>query len=302
MEKKRSENKQNFVVSTKEELANLLKRKPLRDSGMSEPLTFYDKLSIHDNAVKGSSNLSSFELQMRMLKDGGELFHRAYKGDSDAAKPLVILARNLTNELNLLAKRGYEPVSEIAKTYDEWPVVLSLIDKTKDAESWYSFFKDRLKLGEDSFCCTDRRQKIDLSNIWNRYVWFALKAMRINKVAVPLLLEKCKSLPSIQQSIPVGRTVLQTRFYELPKETVMISEWAALCPNLPAHLTNDDAVIEQFMRPLRLAVLEYWLENPSEYETAKSKVKRGATYKTDLVYRSRCFTQMEQQLRTLAGK
>jgi hypothetical protein len=290
------------VKSGEEELLRLLKRKPVLEGGASFPLTFFQEVPIHENAVKGSRKFSNFELKMRMVRDGGELFHRARKGDADAVSALVVLARNLANELNLLAKVQPVLVAEIASSYDEWPVVLSLIDKTKDAESWYSFFKDRLKLGEDSFCCTDRRQKIDLSNIWNRYVWFALKAMRINKVAVPLLLEKCKSLPSIQQSIRVGRTVLQTRFYELPKETVMISEWAALCPNLPAHLTNDDAVIEQFMRPLRLAVLEYWLENPSEYETAKSKVKRGATYKTDFVYRSRCFTQTKQQLRTLAGK
>jgi hypothetical protein len=302
MKKEQSKNADKVVKSTEEQLSRLLERKPPRDDSISEALTLYDELSIHQDAVKGSSHLSNFKLKMRMVRHGGELFHRACEGDTEAVSELAVLARNLANELNLLAKHRPVLIREIAKSYDEWPVVLSLIDNNKDGEAWYRFFQETLKLGEDSFCCMNRRQKIDLENIWNRYVWFALKAMRINKVAVPLLLEKCKSLPSIQQSIPVGRTVLQTRFYELPKETVMISEWAALCPNLPAHLTNDDAVIEQFMRPLRLAVLEYWLENPSEYETAKSKVKRGATYKTDLVYRSRCFTQMKQQLRTLAGK
>jgi hypothetical protein len=109
-------------------------------------------------------------------------------------------------------------------------------------------------------------------------------------------------LRSIEQSIWVGRTALRTRFYKLPKETVMISEWATLCPNLPGRLTSDDAVIEQFMKPLKLAVLEYRLENPGEYEKAKKKVKLRAKFPQDSQYRSLCFTQMEQQLRTLARK
>lgn len=280
----------------------LLERKPVRENSHSFPLTFFDEVLIHCDPVKGNRKFSNFELKMRMLRDGGELFHRADKGDPDAVSELAVLARNFANELNLLAKRQPGLICGIAKSYDEWPVVLSLIDKTKDAKSWYTFFKDTLKLGEDSFCCTDRRQKIDLSNIWNRYVWFALKAMRINKVAVPALLEKCKSLPSFRYSARVGRTVLRWRFFELAKETAMISEWARLCPNLPERLTNDDAVIQQFMKPLKLAVLEYWLENPEKYGEAKSQVEPWAKYKTDSVYRNLCFTQMEQQLQTLAGK
>src|SRR5882724_3408007 len=255
MKKKRSENRRKVGVSTKQKLANLVKRKPLREAYF--PLTFYDELLIHQNAVKGSSNLSNFELKMRMLRDGGELFRRSYEGDTIAASKLAVLARNLANELNLLAKHQPLLVRDIAKTYDEWPVVLSLIDKTKDAESWQRFFKKTLKLGKDSFCCTNRRQKLDLHNTWNRYVCFALKAMRLNKIKVPLLRDKCKSLAAIQVNIPVGRTILRTRFYELPEETVMITEWSALCCDLPDRLTNDDSVIKQFMKPLKLAVLEY---------------------------------------------
>jgi hypothetical protein len=300
MQKKRSENRHKVVVSTEEELANLLKRKPLREA--SFPLIFFDELSIHQNAVKGSSKLSNHKLKMRMLVDGGELFRRAYKGDLDAARELVVLARNLVNELNLLAKLRDSLVSEIAKTYDEWPVVLSLIDTRKDAKRWQTFFETILKLGENSFCCTNRRQKLDLDNIWNRYVWFALKAMRLNKIKVPLLRDKCKSLAAIQVNVPVGRTILRTRFYELRDETVMITEWAELCCNLPDRLTNHDAVIREFMKPLKLAVLECWIENPCEYERATAKVKPLSKYKCDSNYRSLCFTQIEQQLRTLAGK
>jgi len=181
------------VKVSKEELDSLLKRKPVYEDGESFRLTFFDELSIHENAVKGSSHLSNHELKMRMLRDGGELFHRAYKGDREAVSELAVLARNLANDLNLLAKRQHEIVRQIAKSDDEWPVVLSLIDKNKHAESWQDFFEDTLKLGEDSFCCTDRRQKIDLTIIWNRYVWFALKAMRLNRTIVPLLRETCKS-------------------------------------------------------------------------------------------------------------
>jgi hypothetical protein len=288
------------VKSIKAALDDLLKRKPLGET--SFPLTFFDKLSIHEKRVKGSSNFTNFELKMRMLRDGGELFRRAYKGDSGAVSELAVLARNLANELNLFAKLQPALIRDIAKSYDEWPVVLSFIDKKKDAGSWQSFFKETLKLGEDSFCCTNRRQKIDLSNTWTRYVWFALKAMRINKVLVPSLLNKCKSKPCIQPSVRIGRTVLRTRFYELQRETVKISEWARLCCHLPDRLTNDDAVIRQFMELLKLAVLEYWLHNPDEYEKAKSKVKWSAKYKLDSDYRSLCFTQMGQQLRIMAGK
>ena len=280
----------------------LLKRKPIRENGASFPLTFFDEVSIHDNAVKGSRKLTNFELKMRMLRDGAELFFRARNGDVEAIGELAVLARNLANELNLLAKVQPVLVGEIAKSYDEWPVVLSLIDKTKDGESWYGFFKDTLKLGEDSFCCTDRRQKIDLSNTWTRYVSFALRAMRINKKLVPLLRQKCRSLPPRQQSVRIGRTILRTRFYELATETVVRTEWAELCCDLPNRLTNDDAVIRQFMKPLRLAVLEYWQENPEKYVKAKSKVKLRAKFPQDSQYRSLCFKQMEQQLRTLAGK
>jgi hypothetical protein len=180
-------------------------------------------------------------------------------------------------------------------------VVLSLIDKTRDAQSWQRFFKT-LRLGENSFICTNRRQKIDLTNIWNRYVWFALKAMRINKILVPILRDKCRSLPSIVKSVRVGHSVLRTKFYELPKETVMITQWSQLCCDLPDRLSNNDAVFRKFMKPLKLAVLEYWVENPSDYEQAKSQVKLRAKFATDSTYRSLCFTQMEQHMRTLAGK
>jgi hypothetical protein len=290
------------VKSVEEELSMLLERKPVRENGASFALTFFDEVSIHDDPVKGNRKFSNFELKMRMLRDGSELFHRADKGDPNAASELVVLARNLANELNLLAKRQPGLIRGIAKSCDEWPVVLSLIDKTKGAESWQRIFKETLKLGEDSFCCTDRRQKLDLSNIWTRYVWFALKAMRLNKILVPLLRQKCRSSGPRQRSVPIGRTILRTRFYELATETVVRTEWAELCCDLPDRLTNDDAVIRQFMKPLRLAVLEYWLENPEKYEKAKSKVKLRAKFPHDSQYRSLCFKQMEQQLRTLAGK
>jgi hypothetical protein len=82
----------------------------------------------------------------------------------------------------------------------------------------------------------------------------------------------------------------------------MITEWSELCCDLPNRLTNNDAVINQFMKPLKLAVLEYWIENPSEYEKAKSQVKSRAKFAMEANYRSLCLTQIEQQLRTLAGK
>ena len=46
----------------------LLKRKPIRENGASFPLTFFDEVSIQDNAVKGSRKLTNFELKMRKLK------------------------------------------------------------------------------------------------------------------------------------------------------------------------------------------------------------------------------------------
>ena len=302
MKKEESKNADKVVKITEEQLSRLLERKPPRDDSISEPLTLYDELSIHQDAVKGSSHLSNFKLKMRMVRHGGELFHRACEGDTEAVSELAVLARNLANELNLLAKHRPVLIREIAKSYDEWPVVLSLIDNNKDGEAWYRFFQETLKLGEDSFCCMNRRQKIDLKNIWNRYVWFALKAMRINKKIVPALLDRCRSLSPIQRSVSVGRTILRTRFYELPKETVIITEWSALCSNLPDHLSNDDSIIRQFMKPLKLAVLEYWRENPSAYEIAKSQVKRLSKHEKDYDYRSLCFTRMKQQLRILAGK
>jgi hypothetical protein len=124
-----------------EELSMLLERKPVRENGASFPLTFFDEVSLHDNAVKGSHKLSNFKLKMRMVRDGGELFYRAQKGDVEAIGELAVLARNLTRELNLLSEREAHLVREITKSYDEWPVVLSLIDKTKDGKSWYSFLK-----------------------------------------------------------------------------------------------------------------------------------------------------------------
>jgi hypothetical protein len=203
MRKQQSGTRHADTQSVGEKLQSLLKRKPIREESFS--LTFWDELSIHESAVKGSSNFSNRKLKMRMLRDGGELFHRAYEGDPDAVSELAVLTRNLANELNLLAKQRPLLVREITKSYDEWPVVLGLIDKKKDAENWYGFFKETLKLGEDSFCHTDRRQKIDLTNnIWHRYVWFALKAMRLNKIKVPILRDKCRSLPAIQQNVRVG--------------------------------------------------------------------------------------------------
>jgi hypothetical protein len=316
VKKKQSKSEHEASERINKELSSLLKRKPVREYGRSFPLMFFDELSsatrvwlelatseIHQGAAKVSSKLSNHELKVRMLRDGSELLRRADKGDSDAANDLTLLARNLADELNLLAKRRPALICPIAKSYDEWPVVLSLIDKAKDAESWQLFFREILKLGEDSFCCTNRGQKIDLTNIWNRYVWFVLKAMRLNKLVVPDLREKCNSsLPAIQQTVRIGRTILRTWFYELREETVMITEWAALCCDLPVRLTNDDAIIRQFMKPLKLAVLEYWLEKPGEYEEATSKVKLLSKHKRHYDYRSLCFTQMVQHLRTLAWK
>jgi hypothetical protein len=107
--------------SIEDELESLLDRKPVYEVGASFPMTFFDELSIHEKAVKGSSHLSNRELKMRMLRDDGELCHRALNDDRDAASELVVLARNLANELNLLAKQTNKLVSDIAENYDEWP-------------------------------------------------------------------------------------------------------------------------------------------------------------------------------------
>ena len=187
MKKKQSENRQELIGTAYEKEANLLKRKPVCDESFK--LEFFDELPIHEIAGKGSSHFTNRQLRMRMLRAGGELFRRADNGDTDAASELTVLARNLANELNLLAKGQPRIIRPIAKSFDEWPIVLSLIDKKKDAESWYGFFKETLKLGADSFYYTDRRKKIDLTdNTWNRLTDASSQIFTMNAPAARLSL------------------------------------------------------------------------------------------------------------------
>lgn len=56
------------------------------------------------------------------------------------------------------------------------------------------------------------REKIDLNNTWNHYVWFALKSMRLNKIKIPNLRDKCRSSRQHPYLLSerVGHTTLRT--------------------------------------------------------------------------------------------
>ena len=293
--------------SSEVELHKLLKRKPVQEQ--SQNLVFFDEEPLHERKTGKNDDRSNAELFKALHRDLFELILRADAGDREALEKFVNLVINLTSELNLLARRKTEFVSETARTYENWPVVASLLDVNralqKDSEQLH-FLKTELKLGADSFISVDRRRLIDFKNRWHRYVWYVLKAMRINKVLVPVLRENFKNWIRFHQvKYRLDKRQLLGRFYELEKHTVYVSEWANLCVDLPDKLTSDKAAIEQFWKPMKLAILDYWemKDNEDAKQEAFAEVKSyDHKTATEGNLRDNALKQIKQALKTLAGK
>lgn len=135
-----------FMKAIPQDLAKELERKPT-DQGM--PFVFYDEWNLHEEPPSSPrSQTATADLRKAISGSMMELLHRAHAQQPDAVRSLIDLAKVLTNELRILAKKNPDLVSAFARSESEWPVLLSLNPKTiKHAKEHL----EELKVGDEAF-------------------------------------------------------------------------------------------------------------------------------------------------------
>jgi hypothetical protein len=280
------------VAAARQELERLMEQTPC--------YTPFSLRVIIDSATpKPSAQPSTPDLVARLRKDAQELLNRAFAGQSDAAKEFCWFAHNLIRQLTNLSEKKQPEMSAIASTYEDWPVLYAPDD---DPRAIY----EKLRVGTDSFIERYAGRKINRDNPWTNLALLVLELMRWCKGQLLKVIrnnQPCRKFSLCFLS--VGRTKIRIYYYHTPNGIFEIPEWCELCGRLPNKLRPE--TIDQFWKPARLAILEYWGKDEqaggSAYRDALRSARAGKCAKSDeSERRNNALDAIKRAMVSLAGE
>jgi hypothetical protein len=216
------------------------------------------------NPRKPSTRPLTPDLVTKLRKHSQELLNRALAGQPDALNEFCRFAHNLIRQLRNLSKKKQREISAIASAYEEWPILYS-----PDENDPGAIYKE-LRVGTESFVERYAGRKIDRENDWTKLALLALEMTRHCKARVS---EITRNQPFRQILSPyfasVGKTKMRIYYYDTPSGLFEIPEWCVWCADLPDKLRSEN--VDQFWKPVRFAVLQYWDESERIGSSAYSK-------------------------------
>jgi len=252
------------VAAARRELEKLMKQK-----GCYAPFSIQSVTALA-NLRKSSTQRLTPDIIAQLRKCAQELLNRAFAGDADAMKEFCWFAHNLIRQLTFLSEKKQKEITKIASTYEDWPILYAPDD---DPRAIY----DKLHVGTDSLVERYAGRKIDRENHWTNVALLVLEQMRWCKERLPEITQNQPCWKMSRGSLSVGKTSIQIYYYDTRNGIFEVPEWCEWCRDLPDKLRPGN--VDEFWRPGRLAVLQYWYENQqtggSAYAEALKLAHRG---------------------------
>ena len=123
--KKSTKGDKTAVTNTAKELRELMEQKPC--------YTPFSLEAIIDAGTpkKPSMQSQTSDLVARLRTNAQELLNRAFAGEPDAIKEFCWFAHNLIRQLTYLSEKKQKEISEIASTYEDWPILYAPDDDSQ---------------------------------------------------------------------------------------------------------------------------------------------------------------------------
>jgi len=277
------------VAAARRKLERLLEQKPCY-----APFSIQSVTALA-NPRKPSTQRPTSDVISQLRECAQELLNRAFAGDSDAMKQFCWFAHNLIRQLTHLSQKKRREISEFASTYDDWPILYAPDD---DPRAIY----DNLHVGTDSFVERYAGRKINRENHWTKLALLVLGLMRWCKERLPEITQNQPCQKVSPCSLSVGETDIRIYYYDTPNGIFEVPEWCEWCRELPDKLRPEN--VNQFWKPGRLAVLQYWYENQRADGSAYADALKSAypgKHGLDSERRNNALDAIKRAMGSLAG-